>query len=250
MQRLAAAVAWHAAAHHLLPGLPLSQPHCLPERWQPVPPPDCPLASLARPSLQPRLIAYQADGPHLSYTYSGATLAPAPWHPAIAALKARVEAVAGATFNCWCALHRPCVACCCRLQGSALPAHAVVAFSAQAPLLRPRLCFEPRCRTGPPPPRPPRPPSPIPPSLPPSCCSLLNLYRSGADAIAWHSDNERLFGRAPTIGRCSAWGCNQPGGRKGGSRDGSRWRPGACTASACLDACVPFVRAVERAAGG
>ncbi|KAI3424264.1 hypothetical protein D9Q98_009618 [Chlorella vulgaris] len=45
---------------------------------------------------QPRLIAYQAAGPELQYTYSGATLRPATWHPAVAALKARVEAALGA----------------------------------------------------------------------------------------------------------------------------------------------------------
>jgi alkylated DNA repair dioxygenase AlkB len=45
---------------------------------------------------QPRLIAYQAAGPELQYTYSGATLQPATWHPAVAALKARVEAALGA----------------------------------------------------------------------------------------------------------------------------------------------------------
>lgn len=48
---------------------------------------------------QPRLVAYQADGPELSYTYSGATLAPAPWHPAVRQLKALAEAAAGARFN-------------------------------------------------------------------------------------------------------------------------------------------------------
>lgn len=48
---------------------------------------------------QPRLVAYQADGPELSYTYSGATLAPAPWHPAVRRLKALAEAASGVRFN-------------------------------------------------------------------------------------------------------------------------------------------------------
>ncbi|KAL4424133.1 hypothetical protein ABPG75_001434 [Micractinium tetrahymenae] len=82
---------------------------------------------------QPRLVAYQADGPELSYTYSGATLAPAPWHPSVRTLKALAEAAAGTRFN----------AC------------------------------------------------------------LLNLYRSGSDSIAWHSDNERLFGERPVIASVS-----------------------------------------------
>ena len=81
---------------------------------------------------QPRLVAYMADGPDLQYTYSGATLAPARWHPAVAALKARVEEAAGGG----------------------------VAFN--------------------------------------SC--LLNFYRSGRDSIAWHSDQEGLYGSRPTIG--------------------------------------------------
>ena len=29
---------------------------------------------------------------------------------------------------------------------------------------------------------------------------LLNLYRDGRDAMGWHSDNEALYGAAPTIG--------------------------------------------------
>lgn len=29
---------------------------------------------------------------------------------------------------------------------------------------------------------------------------LLNLYRDGRDAMGWHSDNEPLYGAAPTIG--------------------------------------------------
>ena len=31
---------------------------------------------------------------------------------------------------------------------------------------------------------------------------LLNLYRDGRDAMGWHSDNEPLYGAAPTIGAC------------------------------------------------
>ena len=32
---------------------------------------------------------------------------------------------------------------------------------------------------------------------------LLNLYRSGADGVAWHSDDERELGRAPVIASVS-----------------------------------------------
>lgn len=63
---------------------------------------------------QPRLVAYQADGPELSYTYSGATLAPDSWHPAVQQLKALAEAAAGTRFNaCLLNLYRwaPAVAC-------------------------------------------------------------------------------------------------------------------------------------------
>lgn len=106
---------------------------------------------MGRAVQQPRLIAYQADGPGLQYTYSGATLRPAAWHPAVHALKGRVEAAVGADV--------------------------------------------------------------LPPGGFNSC--LLNLYRSGADSIAWHSDNEPLFGRWPTIGEARVGGTiyhNEPEG--------------------------------------
>lgn len=32
---------------------------------------------------------------------------------------------------------------------------------------------------------------------------LLNLYRGGADSLAWHSDNEPLYGPQPTIASVS-----------------------------------------------
>ena len=32
---------------------------------------------------------------------------------------------------------------------------------------------------------------------------LLNLYRDGGDHMGWHSDNESLYGREPTIGDCA-----------------------------------------------
>ena len=38
-------------------------------------------------SLQPRLVAYQADGPELQYTYSGQSMAPEPWGQAVARVK-------------------------------------------------------------------------------------------------------------------------------------------------------------------
>ncbi|MDI1450629.1 alpha-ketoglutarate-dependent dioxygenase AlkB [Polyangium sp. 6x1] len=48
--------------------------------------------------LQPRLSAWHGD-PGASYTYSGLSLAPNPWTPTLSALRARVEAAAGSTFN-------------------------------------------------------------------------------------------------------------------------------------------------------
>ncbi len=36
---------------------------------------------------QPRLIAYMGDNPAIKYTYSGLTLEPKPWSPAVAEIK-------------------------------------------------------------------------------------------------------------------------------------------------------------------
>lgn len=44
---------------------------------------------------QRRLVAYQADRGARPYTYSGLTLAPAGWSPAVASIRAAVEAAAG-----------------------------------------------------------------------------------------------------------------------------------------------------------
>lgn len=48
---------------------------------------------------QPRLIAYHGD-PGAAYTYSGKRYRPAPWTGDLIALKATVEALSGAAFNC------------------------------------------------------------------------------------------------------------------------------------------------------
>lgn len=48
--------------------------------------------------LQPRLTAWIGDSGAV-YAYSGLRLAPEPWPPALAALRARVEEAAGAPFN-------------------------------------------------------------------------------------------------------------------------------------------------------
>lgn len=88
---------------------------------------------MGRTVMQPRLVAYMADDTSLSYTYSGLTLTPLPWSPAVQEIKAALEAASGASFN--------------------------------------------------------------------SC--LLNLYRDGSDTMGWHSDNEPLYGRHPTIGSVS-----------------------------------------------
>ncbi|KAI7845951.1 hypothetical protein COHA_000497 [Chlorella ohadii] len=54
---------------------------------------------MGRTVMQPRLIAYQADGGELAYTYSGLRLEPERWHPGIASLKREVEAAVGVAFN-------------------------------------------------------------------------------------------------------------------------------------------------------
>jgi alkylated DNA repair dioxygenase AlkB len=46
----------------------------------------------------PRLVAWYGDAGK-SYTYSGTTMHPEPWIPALLTMKARIEAVAGVTFN-------------------------------------------------------------------------------------------------------------------------------------------------------
>lgn len=47
---------------------------------------------------QPRLTAWYGD-PGKSYTYSGITMTPTPWIPALLALKAKVDAASGSVFN-------------------------------------------------------------------------------------------------------------------------------------------------------
>jgi alkylated DNA repair dioxygenase AlkB len=47
----------------------------------------------------PRLSAWYGD-PHAHYSYSGLSLEPRPWLPVILELKARIEAVCNAPFNC------------------------------------------------------------------------------------------------------------------------------------------------------
>lgn len=100
-------------------------------RCSPLVAPPARLAPCGSPPLTP-LCSLLPPTPPITkqYTYSGLTLQPQGWHPAVAALKARAEAAAGTTFN----------------------------------------------------------------------CCLLNRYRGGDDCIGWHSDNDRLFGAAPTIG--------------------------------------------------
>ncbi len=51
-----------------------------------------------KPILQPRLTAWHGD-PGAAYTYSGLSLAPTPWTPALSRLRARVEEAAGDSFN-------------------------------------------------------------------------------------------------------------------------------------------------------
>lgn len=51
-----------------------------------------------RKVLQPRLVAWYGD-PAAVYTYSGLTLKPLPWPPALADLRQRIEAFTGFAFN-------------------------------------------------------------------------------------------------------------------------------------------------------
>ncbi|KAK3276132.1 hypothetical protein CYMTET_15777 [Cymbomonas tetramitiformis] len=54
---------------------------------------------MGRPILQPRLIAYMADDPSMTYTYSGSTLHPTGWTDDVLKIKKKIEEVAGVTFN-------------------------------------------------------------------------------------------------------------------------------------------------------
>lgn len=80
----------------------------------------------------PRLTAWHGD-PGAAYSYSGLSMAPAPWSETLLALKRRVEEAAGARFN----------------------------------------------------------------------SVLLNLYRSGADSVDWHADDEKELGPEPVIAAVS-----------------------------------------------
>jgi alkylated DNA repair dioxygenase AlkB len=56
------------------------------------------ISLFGRSVAQPRLTAWMGD-PEAVYTYSGLTLVPVPWTPAVLDLKSRVEAAAGEHFN-------------------------------------------------------------------------------------------------------------------------------------------------------
>src|SRR5262245_57837373 len=57
-----------------------------------------PIRVAGREILQPRLTAWYGD-PGARYAYSGLSLAPAPWTPALAELRRRVQVQAGRPFN-------------------------------------------------------------------------------------------------------------------------------------------------------
>jgi alkylated DNA repair dioxygenase AlkB len=57
-----------------------------------------PIQFMGKTVMQPRLTAWYGDEGK-SYTYSGLTVEPMPWTPTLLAMKARVEAAAGITFN-------------------------------------------------------------------------------------------------------------------------------------------------------
>jgi len=56
------------------------------------------IALFGKTHLQPRLICWMGD-PQCTYRYSGTHWEPQPWHPAVAALRGRIEALTGASFN-------------------------------------------------------------------------------------------------------------------------------------------------------
>jgi alkylated DNA repair dioxygenase AlkB len=80
----------------------------------------------------PRLTAWYGDQGK-SYKYSGITVSPEPWTPALLDIKRAIEAISGIQFN----------------------------------------------------------------------SVLLNMYRTGRDSVAWHSDDEPELGREPVIGSVS-----------------------------------------------
>lgn len=51
----------------------------------------------------------------------------------------------------------------------------------------------------------PPPPVEMPPAPLPTAAAgcLLNYYRTGSDSLSWHSDNEKLYGQAPTVASVS-----------------------------------------------
>src|SRR5438045_403474 len=51
-----------------------------------------------RTVLQPRLTAWYGD-PEAEYTYSGLTMQPTPWTPALSELKKKIKAATGCQFN-------------------------------------------------------------------------------------------------------------------------------------------------------
>jgi alkylated DNA repair dioxygenase AlkB len=57
-----------------------------------------PITLFGKRYLQPRLLAWYGD-PEARYRYSGVVHEPLPWLPVLAALRDRVEALAGARFN-------------------------------------------------------------------------------------------------------------------------------------------------------
>eukprot|EP00887_Chlorella_sp_A99_P006893 scaffold2.g6893.t1 len=135
-----------------------------------------------RSVLQPRMVGYCAD-PGLTYTYSGATLAPSPWPPAVLELRARVEALlqqqrrepeqqrqAAGGAGAGGGGREPGRSGRQARAGdtAAAPAAGGAGEGGGASSSRFNSC-------------------------------LLNWYRSGDDHIAWHSDNEPLYGPEPTI---------------------------------------------------
>ena len=112
---------------------------------------------MGRKVMQPRLVAYMADDPSLSYTYSHAQQTALPWSLTVARI--RVLHIT---------LHKDVD----------VPdlTHVAGGFAG----LQDKI--EQLAGTG-------------------FNSCLLNLYESGQHQLGWHSDNERLYGPLPTIGK-------------------------------------------------
>lgn len=171
---------------------------------------------IGRVVLQPRLVAYCAD-PGLQYTYSGRTLAPEPWTPAVLEVRRRVEQMLrqrrllegvdsgtgdGSGDGSIATVGRSAAGQQQQQQHEAAEAAAGPGSGSGSGGDCGGSDGEGAAQQAP--------------SFFNSC--LLNWYRSGDDHQSWHSDNEPLYGPTPTIGVVAAVAAAAvAGGAEGGS---------------------------------